>query len=195
MMLNDNWRKLTSDKYILDIVENGLILNFTTDAPSKVAFEYKRSQNETHVIDEEVYKLLSKRVISATNVNAGDYFSSLFTRLKKDGSYRTILNLKFLNEECETHHFKMESLKHAIHMIRPGAYLASIDIKDAFYSVPIHPSHKKYLKFMWKGQPYQFEAMPNGYLDAIRIFAKILKPVFSTLPKRGYISIIYVLNL
>ena len=188
----DTWRAFTSDKYILDIVENGLKLNFTADAPSKVPFEYKRSQNETRVIDEEVFKLLSKEVISASCVNNGDYFSNLFTRLKKDGSYRTILNLKFLNEECETHHFKMESLKHAIHMIRPGAYLASIDIKDAFYSVPIHPSHKKYLKFMWKGQPYQFEAMPNGYLDAMRVFAKLLKPVFSTLRQQGYISIIYV---
>ena len=100
--------------------------------------------------------------------------------------------MKYLNEECETHHFKMESLKQAIHMIRPGAYLASIDIKDAFYSVPIHPSHKKYLKFMWQAKPYQFEAMPNGYLDAMRIFAKIMKPVFSTLRKMGYVSILYV---
>ena len=86
----------------------------------------------------------------------------------------------------------MESLKQAIHMVRPGAYLASIDIKDAFYSVPIHPSQKKYLKFMWKATPYQFEAMPNGYLDAMRIFAKLLKPVFHTLRKMGYVSIIYV---
>ena len=31
---------------------------------------------------------------------------------KKDGSYRTILNLKKLNQDCETTHFKMESIKH-----------------------------------------------------------------------------------
>ena len=67
-----------------------------------------------------------------------------------------------------------------------------LDIKDAFYSVPINSAHKKYLKFMWMATPYQFEAMPNGYLDAMRIFAKLLKPVFHTLRKMGYVSIIYV---
>ena len=45
---------------------------------------------------------------------------------------------------------------------------------------------------MWQGIPYQFEAMPNGYCDAMRVFAKILKPIFATLRKMGYMSIIYV---
>lgn len=92
----------------------------------------------------------------------GDYFSNLFTREKKDGTMRTILNLKYLNEECDTHHFKMETLKQALHMIQPNSYLASIDIKDAFYSVPIHPDHRKYLKFMWFDISLQFDVMPNG---------------------------------
>ena len=47
------------------------------------------------------------------------------------------LNLKTLNKECDKAHFKMESLKQALHMVRKGTFLASIDIKDAFYSVPI----------------------------------------------------------
>ena len=86
----------------------------------------------------------------------------------------------------------METLQQAIHMVKPGAYLASIDIKDAFYSVPIHEGHKKYLKFMWQGVALQFRAMPNGYVDAMRIFTKLLKPAFSTLREEGYESVIYV---
>ena len=77
-------------------------------------------------------------------------------------------------------------------MIRPRSYLASIDIKDAFYSVPIHASHRKYLKFMWTGNSFQFKAMPNGYVDAMRVFTKLLKPVFSTLREMGYEFVIYV---
>ena len=86
----------------------------------------------------------------------------------------------------------MESLKNALHMVRRNAFLASIDIKDAFYSVPVQESHKKYLKFLWAGVPYQFEAMPNGYKDAMRVFTKLLKPVFSHLREMGYVSVIYV---
>ena len=118
---------------------------------------YVRPQKEFRTIDAEITKRLEKGVISTSHIEVGDYFSNIFTATKKDGTYRTILNLKFLNKECETHHFKMESLKQAIPMVKSNSYLASIDIKDAFYSVPIHESHKKYLKFMWVGVPYKFE--------------------------------------
>ena len=186
------WRKITSDKIIIDIIVHGLKLNFSGHPPKKTPFEYVRPQKEFRTIDAEITKLLEKGVISPSHIEVGDYFSNIFTATKKDGTYRTILNLKFLNKECETHHFKMESLKQAIHMVKPNSYLASIDIKDAFYSVPIHESHKKYLKFMWVGVPYKFDAMPNGYVDAMRIFTKLLKPVFSSLREDAYISVTYV---
>ena len=186
------WKNLTSDKHILSIVQDGLMLNFTGEPPEKGAFEYPRSKKEFDLIDSEIRALVKKGVVTKSAIEEGDYFSNLFTTPKKDGTYRTILNLKFLNKECDTKHFKMESLKQALHMVRPNAFLASIDIKDAFYSVPIHKSHKKYLKFMWAANPHQFEAMPNGYKDAMRVFTKLMKPVFSYLREQGYISVIYV---
>ena len=33
-----------------------------------------------------------------------------------------------------------------IRMMKPGCYMASVDLKGAFYTVPIHPEHQKYLK-------------------------------------------------
>ena len=148
-----NWKKITSDKNIIDIVTDGLQLNFTDCPPQgSEPFEYPRGQNEHYTINEEVNKLLAKEVIKPCGRETGEYFSSLFTRDKKDGTYRTILNLKSLNQDCDTAHFKMESLKQALYMVRRGHFLASIDIKDAFYSVPINEDHKKYLKFAWNGK-------------------------------------------
>ena len=40
-------------------------------------------------------------------------------------------------------------MKQVMHMIKPNMYLASLDIKDAFYTVPIYEPHRNYLKFMW----------------------------------------------
>ena len=159
---------------------------------SRTPFEYNRSEQEAQAIDQEMAKLINKEVVSISIISKGDYFSNLFTTPKKDGSLRTILNLKSLNESCSTNHFKMESIKNAIRIIKPGSYLASLDIRDAFYSIPIFEEHKKYLKFMWRGVPYQFEAMPNGYKDAMRVFTKILKPAFSYLRELGHKSVVYV---
>ena len=42
----------------------------------------------------------------------------------------------------------MKSIKQVIDIVRPNVYMALIDLKDAFYSIPIHPEHQKYLKFV-----------------------------------------------
>ena len=46
--------------------------------------------------------------------------------------------------------FKMETHQSVLSLITPGCYLASLDLKDAYYSVPIHSHHTKFVKFIWK---------------------------------------------
>ena len=178
---------------ILDIIQHGLKLRIVDKPVTNAPFEHPRSIDETAIIDGEIQELLRKQVIEevASDTNTG-YYSNLFTNRKNDGTYRTILNLKKFNEYCTTEHFKMESIKNVINMLKPGMFLASIDIKDAFYSVLIFPGHRKYLRFIWKEKIYQFLAMPNGYIDAIRISNKLLKPVFASLHELGYESSVYV---
>ena len=77
-------------------------------------------------------------------------------------------------------------------MIKPSMYLVSLDIKDAFYTVPIYEPHRKYLEFMWLNNAYQFTVIPNGYVDAMRVFNKILKPPFCWLREQGFGSVVYV---
>ena len=86
----------------------------------------------------------------------------------------------------------MKSLKHVVSMIRPNCFMASVDLKDAYYSVPIHRDHQKYLKFEWQGQLYQFTCLPNGLACAPRLFTKLLKPAYSTLRKQGFQSVGYI---
>ena len=108
----------------------------------------------------------------------GDFMSSLFTREKRDGFYRMIPNLKQLNKHTEYENFKMESVQSVLNIIGPNCWMASVDLKDAFYMVPIHPDHQKFLKFKWKEHCYLFRGMPNGYSEAMKVLTKLLKPPF-----------------
>ena len=83
-----------------------------------------------------------------------------------------ILNLKQLNSFVEYHHFKMDTLT-------TGYYMAFVDLKDAYYTVPIAAKHQKFLKFLWRGCMYKFTCLPNG-LACARVFIKLLKPTFVT---------------
>ena len=102
-----------------------------------------------------------------------------------------ILNLKALNFLVNAPHFKMESIHNVIHMVQHNSWMASVDLKDAFYSILVKMEHQKFSKFLW-GLPYQYTAIPNGYTDAMRIFTKIVKPPFSLLWKLGHQSVVYV---
>ena len=80
----------------------------------------------------------------------------------------------------------MESIKQVIAMIQPGCWMASIDLKDAYYSVSVNRNCRKYLKFLWDDCINEFTSLPNEYRDAPRLFTKILKPVFGTCRTMGY---------
>ena len=94
----------------------------------------------------DVALLKRKNIVTKSNVTENNTFlSRVFTRSKKDGSKWMILNLKKLNKFAGYKHFIIESLQYVFNVIRPGVYMASIDLKDAFYSVPVHKNHRAYL--------------------------------------------------
>jgi len=74
----------------------------------------------------------------------------------------------------------------------PNCYMASVDLRDAYYSVPIHNDHQKYLRFCCKGRLLQFNCLPNGLACAPRLFTRILKPVYAMLGQMGRIDVGYI---
>ena len=125
---------------------------------------------EQIIVESEIQKLLQKGVIIPSVHEEGEFMSTIFLRSKKDGSYRTILNLKKFNEFVQYRYFKMDTLDTVIKLMTPGCYMASIDLKDAYYLLPIHKDHQKFLKFKFKGTLYQYTCLPNGLSSAPRIF-------------------------
>ena len=70
--------------------------------------------------------------------------------------------------------------------------MASVDIRDACYTLPIVIEHQQYLKFAWKDKLYRYTGLPNGLASAPRIFTKLLKPVLKELRQKGHLSSSYI---
>ena len=124
----------------------------------------------------EIKNLLCKDVIKESQHEKHEYISPIFLTPKSDGSFRMILNLKKLNDYMPYIHFKMETIKFVLNLVIPNCYMAKIDIKDAYYSIPILPEHQKFLKFSLHGKLYKFTCLPNGLCSGLRRFTKLLKP-------------------
>lgn len=190
---SENWTHLTSDKTILSTVLNGFEIQFESNpcqfcSRSEISF----NDHEQEIIDKLLEKFLDKNIVEISTHEQGEVISNIFIRPKPDGTHRLILNLSSLNEHIEHIHFKMETFKSALHLVQRNCYFAKIDLKDAYYSVPIALTSRKYLKFTWRGILLQFTCLANGLSSAPRAYTKLMKPVFSSLRKDGHLNVSYI---
>ena len=114
--------------------------------------------------------------------------SPIFTVPKNDGKVRIILNLKTLYTFLEYSNFKFESIHTILQLVTPGAWMVSIDLKDAYYSVPTAKKSQKYLEFRYGWNLYQFTCYPTGLYFFPRKVTKLMKALFSTLHSSGHLS-------
>ncbi|CAG2204684.1 unnamed protein product [Mytilus edulis] len=190
-----NWNLLTLDKWIRNVLTGYTIeldnIPFQNTIPKTIEF----NEHESDLIQKEIEKFLRKEIIEKVSNTCNDthgYYSNIFIRPKKDGSVRVILNLKSFNDNVVKKHFKMETLHTAINNIKLNQFMASVDLKDAYYSVPIQESDKKYLRFRWKNDHYQFKVLPQGLSSSPRVFTKLLKPVYGKLREMGHVNVPYI---
>ena len=91
-----------------------------------------------------------------------------------------ILNLKSLNEFVDYQHFKMDNILTALKLIRPKCFMASVDLKDAYYSVPISLGDRAFLKFEWEGCYYQYTCFQMAWHVPLGSSQKSLNPFMLT---------------
>ena len=106
---HQNWRILTSDPEILEIVTGWEIP--LTGRPHQVRepHQIQMSELEQNVVDQEIVSMIQKGVIQEVNPVEGQFLSTIFVRPKKEKNrYRPIINLKNLNQHIPYLHFKME---------------------------------------------------------------------------------------
>ena len=60
----------------------------------------------------------------------------------------------------------MLSINNAFKIIGPYKYMAPIDLTDAFFSIPIHSTHQKYLKFTFY---HLFQLFQSCQVDVTKI--------------------------
>ena len=187
------WSEITSDKFILGLVKEGIFIEFDNFiSQNEIPRQYNFSETEHNAILAEIDSLLNKGVITKVDHCPGQFVSNVFVRPKRDGNFRMILNLCGLNEAVVYHKFKMSTLHSAINLMSKNCFMATLDLKDAYYCVPIHKLHKKLLRFQFDNCLYEFQALPNGLASGPRLFTKITKPFFSHLRKKGLLNSPYI---
>ena len=148
----------------------------------------KFSDEEINLIKDEIDKLLTKGVVKETCHEEKEFVSPIFIS-HSNGGIRLIFNLKQLNKNIEYHHFKMESIDTILNLVTKDRFMASIDLKDAYYSVKILENFQRYLKFEFLDKLDKCVCFPYGLAPCPRKFTKITKVPVSDLRLRKNCSV------
>ena len=83
-----------------------------------------------------------------------------------------MISLSHLNEFVHLTRFKMETIASVLLSVREGDFLASLDLKDEYFQIPIHPSSRKLLRFTSEGTVYQLRALCFGLSTTPQAFTR-----------------------
>ena len=183
---------MTGDPWVLSVVQGVQIPFMGKFGDFRIPYPFKLGIEERLAMGIELARLREKGIICQSEGEVGQVISNVFLRPKPDGQYRLILDLTELNKWIPYEHFKMFSLQTAVDMMRPGCWMGSVDLKDAYYSVAIAKEFRKFLSFQWEGKLYHFVGMPNGLACAPRVFTKLLSPLYATLREQGHECFPYI---
>ncbi|KAF0046150.1 hypothetical protein F2P81_002679 [Scophthalmus maximus] len=174
------WRTLLSvNGWMSRVIRDGYTLQFASPPPpfDGVLETVMSSQAGAEALMTELSELLEKEAISRVppGQECEGYYSRYFLVPKKTGGMRPILDLSLVNRSIMRRPFHMLTIKHVLECVRSGDWFASIDLKDAYFHVPIVPRHRKFLRFSFRGVQFQYNRLPFRYSLAPRTFSKCVE--------------------
>lgn len=182
------WESSSVETWILQTARDGLTLEFVSYPPNRfVQCALPYLLDKYRLMQLEISHLLEIQAIEQTGRDdSGEqegtgFYSILFLVPKSSGGWHGVLKLRHLNLYISYRRFKMSSLWSILDCVRPGDLLQSIDLKEAYLHVPVHPGHRSYLRFTFANRHYQYRAMPFGLSSAPRTFTKVLGAVIAVL--------------
>ena len=189
----ENWQVVTNDPWVISAI-SGYHIPFTVIPHQGFLPSHKVSVEDGILIGKELGELIQKQAIHPVlehDYNTG-FVSNLFVIPKKGGGQRPVFNLRQLNQFIKYEHFKMEGIHMLRDLLKPNDFMAKIDLKDAYFTVPLWKGHQKFLRFLWKGTQWEFACLPFEIGSPPRVFTKILNPVIGLSRKQGISLIIYL---
>ena len=88
------------------------------------------------------------------------HFNDLYCLKVIHRGFTPVFNLKNLNRWVRSEHFKMESIQLAKSLVQEKDFMITIDLKDAYFMIPIHYADRKFLRFEWNEDLLEFQVLP-----------------------------------
>ena len=150
------WQEIGAETWVVTVLRDGYRVPFKDSPPplarTPVSFPtYRAGSPRAHALRQEVEAIFAKGALEIARDPGPGFYSRLFLVEKATGGWRPVIDLSHLNDFVQLTPFKMETVASVLLSVREGDFLASLDLKDAYFQIPIHGSSRKLLRFMSGG--------------------------------------------
>lgn len=112
---------------------------------------------------------LAKRIIEPSTSR---FSSAVVLVPKKGGGMRFAIDYRCLNGAIEADSYTLPKVEEALSSLHGSKFLTSLDMKEAFWSVPLDESCKEYTAFQTPDGLFQYRRMPMGLKTASAVFSR-----------------------
>ena len=184
------WQEIGAETWVVTVLRDGYRVPFKVSPPplarTPVSFPtYRAGSPRAQALRQEVEAMLAKGALEIARDPGPGFYSRLFLVEMATGGWRPVIDLSHLNDFVQLTPFKMETVASVLLSVREGDFLASLDLKDAYFQIPIHGSSRKLLRFMSEGTVYQFKALCFGLSTAPQVFTRVFAAVSAWAHARG----------
>ena len=184
------WQEIGAETWVVTVLRDGYRVPFKDSPPplarTPVSFPtYRAGSPRAQALRQKVEAMLAKGALEIARDPGPGFYSHLFLVEKATGGWRPVIDISHLNDFVQLTPFKMETVASVLLSVREGDFLASLDLKDAYFQIPIHGSSRKLVRFMSEGTVYQFKALCFGLSTAPQVFTRVFAAVSAWAHARG----------
>ena len=107
---------------------------------------------------------------------------------------RLVIDHRPINDFVITPHVRFAGLREAAQLLYPSAWTVTMDMKDGYLSIPIHPDFHDMLAFNINGQCYQVLALPFGSSISPYVYHTVMDSVVSFLREHYDLRMTFLLD-
>nr|XP_061814201.1 uncharacterized protein LOC133604909 [Nerophis lumbriciformis] len=183
------WAARVSDPWVISTLTHGYVLQFRRRPPvsRRVRVTTVSDPARALALSRELSSLLAMGAIEPVDPRAcpRGFYSTYFLVPKKTGGFRPVLDLRGLNRYLKVLPFRMLTVADVLRVVARGEWFTSVDLKDAYFHVPVAPRHRRFLRFAYRGRHWQFRVLPFGLSLSPRVFSRVVRAGLAPLQSVG----------